>query len=417
MRPSGPIVVAAIAGWLLAMPASAASFVLADGETIEGAIVDATHNTIVIRRAAGGMRQIPIGRLRRVRVTTADGQTLSGSFHGWQDGHTAIVVGSDVVWTEQDQVVERAPLARRTLAKGGPAAAPSPAAPAAPEVEAARAPAPPAAQQPTDASSPSRPPKVAAAQAMPARPAAHKPAAAPSSPGPTAPEATTAQATLARPAAPKTATAPSPFRTPAPEVATAQAMSAPPAAQEPAATPSPPGAAVREAAVVQAMPARAAAQEPAAAPSPAKPAAQEVAAARASPEPADRAAPEPAAGAQSVALPAGDLPVLTVKTLPDEVTRKTAEVVFTVELSRPLDDLLVLIYSTVDGTAHAGTDYAALQGILTLPAGTTRSEIRTAILDEGKPSGDKDFNLFLAADPGRTKIAEPWTRVTIHDAN
>ena len=136
---------------------------------------------------------------------------------------------------------------------------------------------------------------------------------------------------------------------------------------------------------------------------------------RAAPE---QARPEPvAATGQAGPQAAGDLPVLSVKTAPDDVTEKTGEIVFTVELSRPIDDLLVLIYSTVDGTAHAGTDYAALQGILTLPAGTTRSEIRTAILDHGKAGGDKDFNLFLAANPGLTKIAQQWTRVTIHDAH
>ncbi len=275
MGPPGLVVVAGIAGWLFAMPAQAETFVLAGGETIEGAIVDASRNTLVIRRAEGGMRQIPIHRLQRIRVTTAEGQTLTGSFHGWQDGRTAIEVGSDVVWVEQDQVVERAPLTRRALA--------------------------------TDR--------------------AAEPAAAASSPQPATPE---------------------------------------------------------------------------------------VAATRATPE---QAGPKPAAGPKPTAQPGPDLPVLSVKTAPDDVTEKAGEVVFTVELSRPIDDLLVLIYSTVDGTAHAGADYAALQGILTLPAGTTRSEIRTAILDDGKPAGDKDFNLFLAANPDLTRIAQQWTRVTIHDSD
>ena len=260
MRPPHLLVLAAVAGWLLAPPAGAASFVLAGGETVEGAIVDASRNTVVIRRADGGMRQIPVGRLQRVRITTAEGQTLTGAFRGWRDGRTAVEVGSELIWVDQDQRVEPTPSAQRALA--------------------------------------------------------------------------------------------------------ADAAAGPAARRTP-------------------------------------------------PEPAPSAAPEPAAGPEPEA-PAGDLPILTVKTAPDQVTEKTGEVVFTVELSRPLDDLLVLIYSTVDGTARAGTDYAALQGILSLPPGTTRSMIRTAILDDGRTGGDKDFDLFLATNPGLTRIAQPWTRVTIH---
>ncbi len=139
--------------------------------------------------------------------------------------------------------------------------------------------------------------------------------------------------------------------------------------------------------------------------------------ASAPPAPAAPAAAAPAAGPQpaaaSGALPARDLPVVTVKTRPDDVTGKSGEIVFTVELSRPIDDLLVLIYSTVDGGAHAGTDYTALQGILTLPAGAVRSEIRTAVA-AGDHGGDKDFSLFVAANPDLATVAQPWTEVTIH---
>ncbi len=245
----GLVIAVTMAGWLLALPALAASFVLAGGETVEGAIVEATRNTIIIRRADGGMRQIPVGRLQRVRITTADGQTLGGPFRGWKDGRTAIMVGSEVVWIEHDQVVERTPLARPALAQDSPSAA----------------------------------------------------------------------------------------------------------GLERAAKPAP------------------------------------------------------------VALSAQGLPVVSVKTAPDDVTEATGEVVFTLELSRPLDDLLVVIYSTVDGAARAGTDYDALQGILNLPAGTTRGEIRTAITDHGTQGGDKDFSLFVAVNPDLATLAQQWTRVTIHD--
>ena len=106
---------------------------------------------------------------------------------------------------------------------------------------------------------------------------------------------------------------------------------------------------------------------------------------------------------------------MSVKAAPDEVSEKSGEVVFTIELSRPVDDLLVVIYSTVDGTARSGTDYAPLQGMLTLPAGVTSQQVRTSVIDDTESEGDEDFQLFLATNPDLTQVAQQWTRVTIHD--
>jgi hypothetical protein len=117
----------------------------------------------------------------------------------------------------------------------------------------------------------------------------------------------------------------------------------------------------------------------------------------------------------AAALPAGDLPVVSIRTSPDQISEKSGTIAFTVALSRPIDDLLVVIYSTVDGAARAGADYEPLQGILTLPAGVTSSEIRTTVLDDGEREGDEDFQLFLASNPDLASIAEQWTKVTIHD--
>jgi hypothetical protein len=133
------------------------------------------------------------------------------------------------------------------------------------------------------------------------------------------------------------------------------------------------------------------------------------------PLPPSSPAPAPAAGPQSAALPQDDLPVLSVTVAPDEVVESSGEVVFTLELSRPVDDLLVVIYSSIDGSARSGADYEPLQGILTLPPGITRQQVRTSVIDNADPAGDKDFQLFLATNPDLTKVAEQWTRVTIRD--
>jgi hypothetical protein len=297
MRPLAVAAALAVAGWLGLAPATAATFVLDDGETIAGEIVQATRNTITIRRTGGGMRQLPVARLERVEVTTADGRRLQGRYRGWQAGRSGIEVGAEVLWLEGGRVVERAPLG-----------------------------------------------------SAPAGTATARPAPPPSAPAVTRP----ALADRREPAEPL------------------------PPAVEPAAGPEP----AAGTAVTGALP----------------------------PPPQQAArGPEPAAA------PAGDLPVLSVRTAPAEIDEKSGSIVFNLELSRPLEDLLVVIYSTVDQGAAAGSDYQPLQGILSLPPGATSSEIRTGVMDDDEAEGDESFQLFLASNPDLTVIDEPWTKVTIRD--
>jgi hypothetical protein len=321
MRGLGLAAALIFAGWLSVAPALAVTFRLESGETVEGAIIAATRNTVTIRPAVGGMRQIPVGRIERLEITTADGQRLRGRYHGWRDGRAGIEVGAEVLWLENDRVVARSPLATPALAQDGP---PAPA------------------------------------------------------------ESASASAVI-RPASEPAAT----------ESASASAETGPaPAAPQPA----------RESA----------ATEPANAPAPARPADGAVASVIA-PMPPGTPVPEPSAGPETAALPPGDLPVVSITTAPDEVTEKSGEIVFTLELSRPIDDLLVVIYSTVDGTARAGADYEAAQGILTLPKGATREQFRTVVIDDGEVEGDEEFQLFVATNPELTEVAQQWLQVTIRD--
>lgn len=295
MRRPGSVAVLAMASWLWLTPALAANIVLDDGSAIVGTIIHGTRNTITVRPQLGGMRQVPVGRIERIEITTGDGNTLLiGRYRGFEDGRSAIEVGTELLWFEHDRVVAREPLTTRALAAAPPADAPA-----------------------------------SAAASVPA-----------ASPRAAAPPPQRTAATVTGPL-------------PQPEVQ-----------------------------------------------------------ARAAGEPAT---PAPAAGPVVAALAAGDLPVVSIKTSPEDVNEKSGEIAFTIELSQPVDDLLVVIYSTVDGAAQSGTDYEPLQGILTLPAGVTTSEIRTKVIDDTSPEGDEEFQLFLASNPDLATIAEQWTKITIHD--
>jgi hypothetical protein len=369
MRGFGLAAAVVCAGWLSIAPALAVTLLLESGETVEGAIIHATRNTVTIRPAAGGMRQIPVGRLKQVQTRTAAGQALRGRYHGWVAGRAGIEVGSELLWLENGRVVARTPLAPPVLPQGAP---PVPVGRASASAE----------TEPASASAATEPASALAVAQPTSEAAATEPASAYAAIEPTG---------ASEPASDSA------------EPASAYAVIEPASTAEPASE-----AAEREPASAPAVP------QAASAPAPARPADRAVASVIA-PMPTGMPVPEPSAGAESVALPPRDLPAVRVTVAPDEVIERSGEIVFTLELSRPIDDLLVVIYSTVDGAARSGADYHAAQGILTLPAGATHEQIRTAVIDDGQAEDDEEFQLFVATNPELTEVGQQWLRVTIHD--
>ena len=72
--------------------ARADALVLTNGEVIEGAIVDATRNTVIVRRAIGGMRQMRIQDVAEVRILV-QGEAIAGQLLAWADGVHQIGIG------------------------------------------------------------------------------------------------------------------------------------------------------------------------------------------------------------------------------------------------------------------------------------------------------------------------------------
>jgi len=75
---------------LFASAASAATFVLDNGESLEGEVIHATRNTFMVREAIGTIRQLSHGEVERVDITTRDGDVVSGVLLDWRDGVYAI---------------------------------------------------------------------------------------------------------------------------------------------------------------------------------------------------------------------------------------------------------------------------------------------------------------------------------------
>ncbi len=67
-------------------PSVAETFVLADGEVIEGTVIRSLGRTLSIKNEGAGMRQLPIGSIERVEIPTTDGGVVSGRLISWSNG-------------------------------------------------------------------------------------------------------------------------------------------------------------------------------------------------------------------------------------------------------------------------------------------------------------------------------------------
>jgi RNase P/RNase MRP subunit p29 len=303
--------------------------VLKNGESIEGSIVDATRNTVVVRRAIGGMHQMPIEDIEEVRIDLAQGAPIAGQILSWADGVYQVRSGGEVVHIRAGRIVTRE-VAQEASRQAPPAQPPRPA--AEPAIETA-APAAPAAQD------------TAAASATAESPAAEEPAAA----SPAAASVTAERTAAASPAA---------------ESADAQDT----AAEETAA---------------------------------------------ASPAAEDTAAESRAAAVIAVPKAESDRLPVAVKASVDPAAAGAAGMVFKIELSRPAEQTVVLIYGTVDGTAKAGQDYEAQQGVVTLAPGTRSAEVHVPLIEHQPPRDEARFELFLAADPKVAEVVDKRITATI----
>jgi hypothetical protein len=395
--------------------ARADTIVLSSGEVIEGAIVDTTRNTAIVRRVTGGMRQMPIRDIAEIRIVV-QGQSVVGKLLGWTDGVYQVRSGDEVLRIGGGRILTREQRKEAVAPSGGTSAqvarprpvAPQLAKPPAVKVARAVAKAPPAEVEPPDLGRPPArtAPAVRSATADPPASVAavsdETPAAAPRDETPAAAKDETPAA------APKdeTPAAAAKDGTPAPEGASAAKSEA--AAGAPRSVGAEDSAEAVSAAVAPPVVALAAMAVPGVS-------AAEIDASKAPaggrPAAADRvnlAATVPPASVvgaiEGTAPPAAmsdDRPAVTGSV--NLATADPDDIVFRIELSRPAGQTVVLIYGTVDGTAKAGKDYQPQQGVLTLAPGSKSADVRVPLIEHRRPQ-DTRFELFLTADPKVAKI-------------
>jgi hypothetical protein len=99
-----------VATWTGAsITARADTIVLKSGEVVEGSLVQATRNTLIIRRAIGGMPQMALHDIAEVRIDR-QAEQISGQLLSWADEVYQIRSGGEVVRISEGRIVSRAPL-------------------------------------------------------------------------------------------------------------------------------------------------------------------------------------------------------------------------------------------------------------------------------------------------------------------
>ena len=106
---------------------------------------------------------------------------------------------------------------------------------------------------------------------------------------------------------------------------------------------------------------------------------------------------------QDVTFTGTALPALTVADVTvNEGNSGTTTAQFTVALSVPATVPVTVAYTTADGSARAGSDYTAMSGTLTFPAGTATQVIPVPIVADTDVEGDETFSLILSAPTNAT---------------
>jgi hypothetical protein len=98
----------------------------------------------------------------------------------------------------------------------------------------------------------------------------------------------------------------------------------------------------------------------------------------------------------------------------DEGNLGARRVAVVVELSARSSKSVSVNYATVNGTALAGSDYAATSGKLTFAPGETRKSIQVPVTGDRRPEGDESFDVKLGGTKN-AKVARHLAAVAIVD--
>ncbi len=83
----------------------AETFVLKSGESFEGTVIRSLGNTVSIKLAGGGMRQVPMSEVLKVKFAVQGGEPISGTLYAWSDGTYEIRRGDRLIKVREGRVL------------------------------------------------------------------------------------------------------------------------------------------------------------------------------------------------------------------------------------------------------------------------------------------------------------------------
>jgi hypothetical protein len=99
----------------------------------------------------------------------------------------------------------------------------------------------------------------------------------------------------------------------------------------------------------------------------------------------------------------------------DSTREDAGPIGFDIQLSKPSESSVVLIYATIDDTAIDGEDYQAARGVLVIKAGQTDARIEAPIIDDEIGEEEEQLRLFLTVDPAVAVVKNREIIATIED--
>lgn len=125
------------------------------------------------------------------------------------------------------------------------------------------------------------------------------------------------------------------------------------------------------------------------------------------------AQPDDLAGSQTAATtPTADL---SIEVSVENSRENGPPVAFNIQLSKPPESSVVLIYATIDGTAVNGEDYEASRGVVVIKPGEQSARIEAHVINDQELEEQEHLQLFLTVDPSVAVIENRQIIATIDD--
>lgn len=91
------------------------------------------------------------------------------------------------------------------------------------------------------------------------------------------------------------------------------------------------------------------------------------------------------------------------------------EIRFRLSLSEPAERSILILYSTVNGSAKSPGDYEHGQGVVVFEPGQVEAIVSASIVDDDVKEEDETLSIFITADPAAVLIEDRKVVATIND--